>query len=82
MQMKHLTLDKFGNAAERLVLFAGILAMSILGFVVGKSVQGYESGATRLDAYQRCVSLMDHGAQWDESEDGWRCKVVTPGVER
>ena len=63
--------------------FAGLIVAMLTGMAIGRLWLGRsaEAGATRVDAYARCTALIDKGAQWEESEDSWRCKVA-PEIAR
>lgn len=56
----------------------GLVAVLLTGIAIGGmwSQRSVEVGASRIDAYTRCTALIDKGAQWEESEGSWRCKVV------
>lgn len=61
----------------------GFLAVMLIGIAIGRlwPSNNAEAGTTRIEAYTRCTALIDKGAQWEESKESWRCKVV-PEVTR
>ncbi len=56
----------------------GLLVVLMTGIAIGTlwSQRSSEVGASRIDAYSRCTALIDKGAQWEETEGSWRCRVV------
>jgi hypothetical protein len=56
----------------------GLVVVLLTGIAIGGmwTRRSGEAGASRIDAYSRCTALIDKGAQWEESEGTWRCRVV------
>lgn len=63
-------------SASAILTFWALLAAAIaIGYGASQWVNREDPNAGRLEAYGRCVALIDNGARWDESEEGWRCRV-------